>query len=208
VAGGHPQRRTAAARAQRERSVGTHRQDGNHRVGVARAPDAVTVPGDRVVPVAIEAQAGCGEVLAELGAVVRREHPAGLVEHGMGERLALVIEAGQARHIDDRVVHLASLSTPRHHAAQVLEQLIAAAEPARPHVQPRSTTEVASGQPIGDRPQRQGLLEVEERALPRRHGPTLVHESNSRSTFLGESGALAGARTPSSAPNPGQGAPF
>ena len=68
----------AAPRAQHEVARGAHREDRHHRVLVARAADAVAVPGDRVVAVAVEAQPGGGERLAELVGVVRGQRVAGL----------------------------------------------------------------------------------------------------------------------------------
>ena len=51
----------------------THRHDGDHRVEVPRATDAVAVPRDGVPAVAVEAQPGGAERLAELVGVVSRQ---------------------------------------------------------------------------------------------------------------------------------------
>ena len=68
VAGGHADRGAAAARAAARGRAAPDREDRDHRVLVARPPDAVAVPGHRVVAVAVEAQARGDERLAELGA--------------------------------------------------------------------------------------------------------------------------------------------
>ena len=56
------------------------------------APDAVAVPGNTVAPVAVEAQAGGDERLAELVGVVPAQGVAGLDEQRVGERLVRGVE--------------------------------------------------------------------------------------------------------------------
>ena len=125
-------------------------QDRDHRVLGAGAADAVAVPGHRVAAVAVEAEAGRGERLAELGRVVLVEGRLDGVEHGVGQRVALAVEAEQAGHVDDLVVHLAPLGVPGHALDQPGEQVVGAVQPARQDVDPRAVRQqrcAAPGRP-------------------------------------------------------------
>jgi hypothetical protein len=99
------------------------------------------VPGDAVPAVAVVAQAGGAERLAQLGSVVCVERAVGRVQRGIGQRLALVVEAEQPGYVDDALVHLAALGAPRHAVAQPLEQRVRAAQPAPPQVDPGAVAE-------------------------------------------------------------------
>ena len=109
-----PQRLAATARAQRENPCGAEADDGNHGVLGAAAADLVAVPGDAVVAVAVEAQTGGGERLAELAAVGVVEPSAHLLEPRVrGGLLDEVVEADQPRHVEHALVHLPALGAPR-----------------------------------------------------------------------------------------------
>src|SRR6185437_14526464 len=58
------------ARTQQQRAWGAEGEDRDHRVLGAAAPDGVAVPGDAVAAVAVEAQPGRDERLAQLVGVV------------------------------------------------------------------------------------------------------------------------------------------
>ena len=93
---------------------------------VCAAADAVAVPGHAVAAVAVEAQPGRRERLAELGGVVRVERGLGRFEQRVGQRLVLVVEREQPRDVHDPVVHLPPLGVPGHGVAQPLEQRVGA----------------------------------------------------------------------------------
>src|SRR5919107_4473357 len=64
---GEPQTLPAADRAEQQRPRRPERHDGDHGVGAPSAAESVTVPGDAVAAVAVEAHAGADERLAQLG---------------------------------------------------------------------------------------------------------------------------------------------
>src|SRR3954454_7835641 len=79
------QSRTSGLRPQCERSDGAQREDRDHRVLRALTRDAVSVPGDAVVAVAVQAEPGTDKWPTELFAVVGVERRSGVIENRMGE---------------------------------------------------------------------------------------------------------------------------
>ncbi len=73
-----------APRPQRQRPGRTDRDDRHHGVFGAASADAVAVPGDAVVAIAVQAQPGGTERLAQLSRVVLIERRAGLLERRIG----------------------------------------------------------------------------------------------------------------------------
>src|SRR5690606_5648846 len=87
------ERAAAAAAGPQQQGAGeADRQDGHHGVLRAAAADGVAVPGHAVAAVAVVAQPGGGEGLAQLVAVMLVESAPGLGEHGVRQFLALVVE--------------------------------------------------------------------------------------------------------------------
>src|ERR1700722_12777625 len=76
----------ATARAQQQRPGLTERQDRDHRVLGGAAPDGVTMPGDAVPAVPVEAQSRRHERLAELARVVRVQRVAARVQGRVWQR--------------------------------------------------------------------------------------------------------------------------
>ena len=136
VADLEPQSRAARLRPHRERPRGAERDDRHHRVARALAGDAVSVPGDAVVTVAVQAEPGADERLAQLLAVVSVQRRPGLVEHRMGQRLALRVAGQEPRDPHGAVVHVHPLLVPRHGAGQHVEELVGRGDEARPQVDP------------------------------------------------------------------------
>ena len=83
--------------------------------------------------------------------VVRVEGRLDGVEHRVGQRVALAVEAEQAGHVDDLVVHLAPLGVPRHALDQPGEQVVGAVQPARQDVDPRAVRQQGAPHPTGQR---------------------------------------------------------
>src|SRR4051812_45486754 len=80
-----PDRASAtAARSEQQSARRAEDDQRDHRVVRAAPPDAVAVPGHRVPAVAVEAEPGGGEPLAQLGLVVLVQHLLGLDERGVG----------------------------------------------------------------------------------------------------------------------------
>ncbi len=127
----------AVARPQHQRPRAAHREDRHHGVLARRPADAVAVPGDAVAPVAVEAQPGGDEALAELGLVVVAQRLADGHEHRVRERLVGVVELREARHVDDVVVHLPPFRPPRHLVVEHVEQRVPAGQPRRAAGPPR-----------------------------------------------------------------------
>src|SRR4051812_27102866 len=108
-----PDRRaTPAARPQQEGPRRAEDDQRHHRVLRAPAADAVAVPGHRIAAVAVQAEPGGREPLAEFLLVVLVEDSLGLGERRMGERIRLVVEAEQPGDVDDLVVHRAAFGPP------------------------------------------------------------------------------------------------
>ena len=168
----------AAARAEHQRPRRADRQDRDHGVLVLRPADAVAVPGDRVAAVAVEAQPGRDERLTQLGGVVPAQRVARLVQHRVGERLALAVELQQPRDVDHALVHLPALGVPRHRAVQQVEQLVGAREPAGPVVDPGAPGQRRALQSGRELAQREVVGGVEERALEC-HAHATQHTSHS-----------------------------
>src|SRR4051794_25677172 len=134
------QARLAATLApQQQRAWRPDGQDRDHRVAAALlSRDVVTVPGDAVAAVAVEAQPSRTEPVAQLGEVVVAEGIAGLVEDSVGQRLVLAVELQQPRHVDHAVVHRTSLAPPGHPRDQAFVELVGPVEPAWEGVDPRT----------------------------------------------------------------------
>ena len=64
------------------------------------------------------------------------------VRSGSGKRLILAVEAQQAGHVDNSLIHSPPLRAPRHCAQQPLEELVGAAHPGRPEVDPGTRREL------------------------------------------------------------------
>ena len=82
----------AAARPKQEVAGGAQRDDGDDRVGRLPPADGVTVSGDRVAAVPIEAHSCRTERLAQLGLVVRGQRIPRSGESRIGQRLILAVE--------------------------------------------------------------------------------------------------------------------
>ena len=106
--------------------------------------------------------------LAELGGVVRRERVSGGRQGRVGEHLVVAVEAQQARHVDDRVVHLAALGVPGHVAPQRRVEQVGAADEAGHDVDPRAVREVSSAH-LAQRVDDHVVIEVEQRPLESGH---------------------------------------
>src|SRR5215472_13423465 len=104
----------AAARAEQQRARRPERDDGDHGVLRAAAPGGVTMPGDAIPAVPVQAQPGGAERLAKLRAVMLAEPFPGVLQDGVGKRLPLGIEAEQPGHLDHPVVHVPLLRPPGH----------------------------------------------------------------------------------------------
>jgi hypothetical protein len=165
-----PDRRAAAPRAEHERPRRPQRYDGHHGVLGLTATDGVAVPGHRVPAVAVEAQPGRGERFAQLRSVVRVEELPGGDQVGVGQRVAVAVEADQPRHVDHPLVHLAALGPPRHLGLQVVKQRPGSAQPAGQQVYPRPAAEYLAGDHAAQRSEGQVALgrlvaEIEQRRL-------------------------------------------
>ena len=99
---------------------------------------------------------------------MRRELLTHLGEQWVGEALACGVEAGQARDVDDRVVHPTALGPPRDVVEQGVEDLVAAACPPGQQVEPGGAVEEAAVPPV-EVTERRGVGGVEERGLERLH---------------------------------------
>lgn len=158
----------AAAHGPQQQVTGrSHRQDGDHGVLAGAPADAVAVPGDAVPAVAVVAQPGRGERLAQLLRVVGAQRVAGLGEDGVGERGAGAVVREQPGHGDDLVVHLAPLGPPGHFGGQMVEERVGAVQPAGEQVDPGAAAEFGAAHAV-ERAEPQLVVLVEERALERR----------------------------------------
>ncbi len=122
--------------SQQQRTWGSEHEDRDHGVVLVAAADAVAVPGHAVAPVAVEAQAGSRERLAELGRVMPVEFAFDDDECRVGKGVLLVDEVQQSWDVDDLVEHRTALRMPLHAAAQSLEQRVSATYPVVVHVDP------------------------------------------------------------------------
>jgi hypothetical protein len=96
---------------------------------------------------------------------VLRERVTRLVEQRVGQRLVLVVEAEQPRDVDHPVVHLAPLRPPRHLALEPQEEVVGAADPARPDVDPRAVRQLGAPNRGTERSEGGPGVPVEERPL-------------------------------------------
>ena len=163
----------ASQRPQGQNPRVAERQDRHDRL---RDPAArvVTMPGDAVRTVPVQAQARRAQRLAEHRpiALVERGHRLG--QRGVGQLLPRTIEAQQPGHRDHPVIHRAPLSPPRHGLKQPLEHVIGAGHPARQHIKPGSLRQRRSPQPseVGDL---ELLVKVKQRSLERdSHDPSIA----------------------------------
>src|SRR5215472_15495608 len=155
----------AAARAEQQRARRPERDDGDHGVLRAAASGGVTVPGDAVPAVPVQAKPGGAERLAELWAVILAEPFPGVLEDGIGKRLPLGIEAEQPGHLDDPVVHVPLLGPPRHRPGQSLKQRVRASDPAWPQVDPGPAREGGPPHRRAQRPRARLTAQVKQRPL-------------------------------------------
>ena len=155
----------AAARAQQQRAGRAERDDRDHGVLGAAAPDRVAVPRDAVPAVPVQAQPGGQERLAELGGVVLAERLPGLVQHGIGKRRPLGVEADQPGDVDHLVIHPPLLRAPRDRAGQPAEQRVGAADPAGPDVDPRPPAQRGPPHRGPERPRACPVRAVQQRPL-------------------------------------------
>jgi hypothetical protein len=103
------------------------------------------VPGNRVAAVAIEAQPGGGERLAEFLVIVGIQCLTSRDQVGVRKWIVLAIEAEQSRHVDNPLVHLSPLRLPRHLFQEVFEEAAGAAQPTGQQIYPRATAESLAG---------------------------------------------------------------
>ena len=108
----------------------------------ALAGDPIPVPGDAVAAVAVQAEPGTDERLAELLDVVGVQRRAGLIEHRMGQRVALRVPGKEPRDPHGVVVNVHPLLVPRHGAGQLVEQLVGRGDETRPQVNPGAVGEL------------------------------------------------------------------
>src|SRR4051812_37279069 len=98
---GKAQALAAAHRTEHQRTGRTERDDRDHRVRGPAPADAVSVPGDAVAPVPVQAHTRADESFAELRAVVAVQRLPRLGEQKVGEQLGARVPAQEAgdRHL-------------------------------------------------------------------------------------------------------------
>ena len=109
------------------------------------------MPSDAVATVAVQAEPGADERLAELLGVVGIQRRTRLVEHRMGQRFALRVAGQKPRDPHGAVVDVHPLLVPRHGAGQRIEELVGRGDEARPQVDPCA---------VGQRPALDGSAEL------------------------------------------------
>jgi hypothetical protein len=151
--------------AQAEAAGRTEGQDGDHGVLGPTSTDAVAVPGDAVAAVAVVAEAGGDELLAELVSVVRVQGGAGGVERRVREGVGGAEVREQTRDVDRLVVHLATLGPPAHLRLQGEEQRVGALHPAGTDVDPGTVRQLATLHRSTQRADDRLVADVEQRTL-------------------------------------------
>jgi hypothetical protein len=157
----------APARPEQEVAGGAQRDDGDDGVGRLPPADGVAVPGDRVAPIAIQAQPSCRERLAELGFVVGIQGLTGRHQIMVRKWIVLAIEAQQSRYVDNPLVHLSPLGLPRHLLKEIIKEAAGAAQPSGKQVHPGTSAETLPSDHAAQRPQREmlGWYQIKQRGL-------------------------------------------
>lgn len=112
------------------------RDDGDDGVMVSPSPDPITVPGDRIVSVSVEAASGGHERFAEFLAISPVEGVTGSFEGWMRQSLPRPVLVLQPGHVDVAVVHASSTRTPWDPVEQCIEDGIGFRQPGSGDVEP------------------------------------------------------------------------
>jgi hypothetical protein len=132
-------RPTTAAGPQEKSTRCPERDDGNHGVLSSAAADPVSMPRDAVSAISIETEPYRAKRLTELTLIVRTQTISYRCESRIRQRIPVVVKGNQSRHIDDPVVHLSPLGSPRNTLHEALEQEIGAVHPIAVKIYPCTT---------------------------------------------------------------------
>ena len=160
--------RAAAERADEKRPARAESDDRDERVvHLTKLP--ITVERDTVTPVAVVVEPD----RAETNAVALLQRATDLERRGVGNRVAIAEPARQAGVVERAVVHAAASLVPCGRVDQVIEQGVAAEQPAAGEIDPRAGVE---RDPLVDRRRREaGIAAGEEGSLVgHRHGRSVV----------------------------------
>ena len=160
-----PQRRAATPGPEQQGPRRTQGQDGHHGVLLRTPADPVTVPGDTVPAVPVQAQARRAERFPQLFPVVPVQRGPRLRQHRVGQGRILAVEAEQPGHLNHPVVHPPPLLAPRHGVAQPFEQDVGARHPAGPDVHPRAAIEDGPVHRRAEQPRSRLVAQVEQGSL-------------------------------------------